>query len=289
MHFMNVFQTARSKPSSPSFIDDCISSLRWSNPKRRNTFYDDDGMESLFGKSQLFTSDELSLYPVGIQHADIFRCLALYEQGGCYADVDMVGVRSIDCMIEAAGKLGLVSDDTEMIVTTDHPIHSRMFFGREKMYMNNFMLAKPGARFLKIYLEAMKEQVTNGPCLSTSPVYTTGPVAMTRLINKHGGPEALKIAVLPYHWINPLPDMTLSFPEKPYYQQMIADGSWVTEIAPYLIHYWWHSYLAEETESHYLPLLETVRQLPAFQGMDFGKSPVSSAPSEGPSFSEPLS
>lgn len=237
-------------------IERCVSSLVETNPAWDYHFYTDEDWSKVITSESVFNWTDLMNYPTGIQRSDVFRCAALYEAGGCYADVDMIGVRSIDSLIQSACEMGLANDDTELILTIDHPVHSRMYFGREKVYMNNFMLAKPGARFLEIFLKAMKMAVAHGPCGSTAPVYSTGPVAMTRLIHEYGGLEELKIAVVPYFWINPIPDMAIRFPEKPIYQRMIEDGSWRLEIAPYFIHCWWHSYIDVETVSHYGKLFD---------------------------------
>lgn len=250
-----IHQTARSS-DFPPLIQKCVDSLRKGNPDWDHFFYDDEKWKDVITPDSVFPWDSLSKYPTGIQRSDIFRCAALYEHGGCYADVDVLGIRPMDSLISSAIELGLVDEETEIILTIDHPIHSRIFFQREKVYMNNFMLAKPGAVLLKIYLEEMEEAVAAGPCLNSAPVYTTGPVEMTRLIHQHGGTEALKIGVLPYFWINPIPDMSIDFPEKPLYAQMIENGSWRTEIAPYFIHCWWHSYIDVETESNYQRLFD---------------------------------
>lgn len=238
------------------FIKKCIRTLSVNNVEWSMCFYADDDWKNVFESSVLFPWQFMYRYITGIQRSDIFRCAALYEMGGCYADVDMFSVRPLDSLIHSACEMGLVNDDTEMILTIDHPIHSRKYYGRQKIYMNNFMMAKPGARFLEIYLKAMKQAVAHGPLSTGAPVHTTGPVAMTRLIHEHGGPEALKIAVVPYFWINPLPDMSIDFPEKPIYQKMIEDGSWRSEFAPYLIHCWWHSWCGVETESYYQRLFD---------------------------------
>ena len=250
-----IHQTARSN-DFPPLIAKCVDSLNATNPGWESRFYDDDDWQKAITPDSIFTWEDLMRYPTGIQRADIFRCAALYEYGGCYADVDMLGVRSLDSFLSAAWDLGIADEETEVILTIDHPVHSRLYFGRQKIYMNNFMLAKPGARFLEVFLREMKDAVRCEPCSDHAPVYTTGPVAMTEIIRKHGGPEALKIAVVPYFWINPIPDMINNFPERILYARMIEDGSWRTELAPYFIHCWWHSYINFETESYYGKLFD---------------------------------
>lgn len=251
-----IHQTARSPDFSP-LIRSCVDSLRTINADWEHRFYTDEDWREVITSRSLFTWDHLMRYQTGIQKSDIFRCAALHKHGGLYADVDVLSVRKIDSMMNSACELGIIGEDTELILTTDHPIHSRLLSGSKEILMNNFMIAKPGARFLSIYLEEMARTVTASPCNSKDPLPTTGPLAVTRIIHQHGGPEALKIAVVPYFWINPLPDMTLDTPERPIYRRMIADGSWKTTIAPYFVHCWEHSYMDSETESHYEGLWKT--------------------------------
>lgn len=238
-------------------IEKCIDSLRAMNPGWEYRFYTDDDWHGIINSQSDFNYEDLTKYPSGIQRSDIFRCAALLRHGGLYADVDMLGVRKIDSLIASAMEAGLILPDTEVVLTTDHPIHSRHSYRRGEILMNNFMLAKPGAGFFEIYLDEMKRAVAHAPCPTGNPMDTTGPLAMTRIIREHGGPAALKIAVVPYFWINPIPDMARRFPERPIYQRMIEDGSWRSSICPYFVHCWWHSYLDVETESHYEKLVQT--------------------------------
>lgn len=251
-----IHQTARSA-DFPPLIQTCVDSLRSINHDWDYRFYTDEDWKDVITSGSPFAWEHLMRYPAGIQKSDIFRCAALYEHGGLYADVDVLGVRKIDSLINSACELGIIGEDTELVITTDHPIHSRHFFGSKEILMNNFMLAKPGGRFLEIFLEEMARQVAASPCDTTEPLDTTGPLAMSRIIREHGGPTALKIAVVPYFWINPIPDMTLDIPERPVYRRMIADGSWKTAIAPYFVHCWWHSYLDLDTVKNYEGLWRT--------------------------------
>jgi hypothetical protein len=85
-------------------------------------------------------------------HRD-WRVLALYRHGGVYADIDVECLRPLDELLEAVGH-----DDWDVLLPADHPIHERIHFGGQKMWMNDFMIAKPVARFLKRVIEAFVAQ-----------------------------------------------------------------------------------------------------------------------------------
>ena len=229
----------------PDPISKCVASLRQLNPHWEHRFYTDDDWESLITECSLVDRESFLRFPTGIQRADIFRAVALYEKGGVYADVDLVAIRPLDSMISAAVESGLIAEDTEMILATDHPVHSRVIYGGGEVLMNNFMISVPRARFLELYLHRMMSSVAGGALSSREPVSTTGPVAITQLIDEYGGVEELKIAVVPFFWTNPLPDMALQFPEWGAFDEILTDGSWRARFCPYLVHCWWHSYWGE--------------------------------------------
>jgi hypothetical protein len=139
----------------------------------------------------------------------------------------------------------LVTDDTQLILTTDHPIHQQRLYQGRTLFMNDFMIAKPDSTVLKLLLESLEKSLRKRGVFHSEPVTTTGPVALTRIIEANGGPLALKIAVLPWEWIHPLPDMALRFPGREGFEAMIRTGNWVEAIQPYAVHYWWHGYWSD--------------------------------------------
>jgi hypothetical protein len=230
----------------PPFIARCVDSIRGVNPDWEHRFYTDEDWKEIVDNNGLIDWQTFNRFPTGIQRADVFRCVTLYEYGGVYADVDMFAFRPLDSMLAACIEAGVASDDTEVIVTTDHPVHSRQLFGGGEVIMNNFIAAKPGARFLRMFIEHFARLAGAEDFQRSDPLWTTGPLAMSKLIEEAGGPEVLKIAVVPYFWVNPLPDMSLSFDERAGFDEIISDGSWVARFCPYLAHYWWHSNWARE-------------------------------------------
>jgi len=231
----------------PPTISRCVESIREKNLDWSYILHTDADWEIIVKAQSSLSWEEFCRYPTGIQKADIFRCIALYEQGGVYADIDTLGLRPLNSLIDSAVESGLIDDETEMILTTDHPIHSELIWGGGEVLMNNFMIAKPRARFLKLYLDYIKKFVADGYRGSTEPVTTTGPIAMSQLVEDFGGAEKLKIAVIPFFWVNPLPDMTLNFAGKSAFHEIIADGTWRARFCPYVVHLWWHSYWSDHS------------------------------------------
>jgi Glycosyltransferase sugar-binding region containing DXD motif len=229
----------------PEPIARCVESMQQLNPGWEHRFTTDADWPAAMAGHHIIDWETLQRFPTGILKADTFRAIALYENGGVYADADLLALRPLDSLLHAAVESGLVAADTEMLLTTDHPVHSHTLYSNAEILMNHFMVAKPKARFLKIYLEYLHSRVKDGFHGDTEPVSATGPSAMTRLIVDHGGVEELKIAVIPYFWIHPLPDMNLKFGGKETFDQILMDGSWKERYCPYLVHGWWHGYLSE--------------------------------------------
>ena len=245
----------------PSPIAMCVESMRRVNPGWEHRFTTDADWSAAMNGHEIIDWKSLQRFPTGILKADVFRCVVLYENGGIYSDVDMLALRPLDSLLQAAMESGLVAEDTEMILTTDHRVHCQTLYGNAEILMNNFMVARPKARFLKIFLEHLHSLVKDGFQGNTEPVSRTGPIALTRLVEEHGGVEKLKIAVIPYFWINPLPDMTLSFHGKEWYEQILKDGSWRARFCPYLVHCWWHSYFNQPSTLGFLDLIRDLGQI----------------------------
>ncbi len=249
MHFPRIVHQTWKTRELPAFIDRCVSSMREQHPDWDHRFYEDDDMESVITECGEISMDDFRKIPTGIERADVFRCAVLYCKGGVYCDVDMEAIQPLDRMILRAIDEGYFSGAEELLMTTDHPVHCERMFGYDVL-MNNFLLAKPGAGFLGSYLSEVAASAREGG-LGGDPVHTTGPARVTRIVHSQGGASACRIGIVPSRWINPLPDMTLNYPEIREYDEMIRTGTWRTKLNPYLAHHWWHSYCSSNSNVSY--------------------------------------
>lgn len=174
--------------------------------------------------------------PKGILRADAMRLLWLHEMGGVYADIDVECLRSLDGLVaslEAGKSLGL---------TRDHPVHERIHFSNTPMWMNDFMVARPGAPLIQEALRQLAGMVAGGYVFNArNAVMETGPGLLNRALRTLGGPEAASVQYLPWEQIHPLPDMTNAFPEKEAADADIRSRNW-RGAAPWVAHYWYHTW-----------------------------------------------
>ncbi|MEI7912169.1 MAG: glycosyltransferase [Verrucomicrobiota bacterium] len=183
----------------------------------------------------------------GVLLADIWRCAKLLENPGIYTDLDIEWIQPVGALLVAARAAGILREDTEVLLTTDHPFHERRNHGGRRIYMNDFMIAlRPNCALFQKYLRHIgslsQEDVS---ARRGNPVTLTGPEVLTRMVETAGGPESLKVGVLPWQWIHPLPDMTIDFPEWNSYDALIRNGDWCARCGqePFAVHHWWHSYM----------------------------------------------
>lgn len=225
----------------PLHIDRCVDSVVRLNPGWNHCFYTDADLEEVIDQVDEISVDEFRRIRTGLEKADVFRCAVLLLYGGVYCDVDIEAIRPFDDLLRRAQDDGILKEATEILLTTDHPIHCMRLYRGRTIFMNHFMVAKPGARFFRLYLERIADAIRfNRLGDGRSAVASTGPKRFTVLIQQQGGSEALGISLLPSDWINPLPDLGLSFLECLPYEAMIRKGTWCQELQPYVAHYWFH-------------------------------------------------
>jgi mannosyltransferase OCH1-like enzyme len=237
----------------------CVDSFRKWNPGWKCEFWTDDACERLIADELPDFLETYQGYPAGILRADVFRLAVLYLRGGVYADLDMECLRPLDELIEASQ---CRSGDWEVLLGRDHPSHERLHYKGRQMWLNAFMLARPGARYLRLVLDELTRRWQSGNYDVADAVMSTGPGLLTRVIELGGGnPRAMGIAEAPWQWVHPLPNVYLQFPERPAYKRLvrrrswreglqldfasdgIARNGWVRGEPPYVAHYWWHSYI----------------------------------------------
>lgn len=241
----HIWQTWRHR-HPPTLLKRCMRSFRILNPDWEFHFFTDDDIHDFIDTKFPALAEVIARYPGGVYLADIWRCLALYRHGGVYADVDVECVRPLEELIGAIHEHDFAPAGTEVILSRDHPVHERLWFGGRAMHMNFLMLAQPGAAFFKAYLDRLESVLADDPrALDRDPVALTGPGRFSDLIEAMDGPSAAGVSVIPWQWVSPIPDMGLvgTFPEREGYERLLRSGDWASELDPFTVHYWWHDYL----------------------------------------------
>lgn len=231
-----------SRPAMEPHLRHCVDSMESVNSGWEHRYYDDDDMTEAMKDMSLIATENFNSLTKGVEKADVFRCAILHQRGGVYCDVDIEAIRPLDELLEKARDEGIMDDDTEILLTYDHPLHRDMLYGGREILMNHFMIARPGARILGLYLFEMNRRIQGGELSGNDPVHTTGPAFLTHLVEQFGGTDELNIGIIPSSWINPLPDVSWDTPEMQPYRQMIEDECWRSNLEPFMAHYWWHNY-----------------------------------------------
>ncbi|GAA5483824.1 glycosyltransferase [Haloferula sargassicola] len=229
----------------PSALMRCAKSFGLLNPGWTVDLATDAEITSLIDSEFPELKELIERFPGGVYVADIWRCLVLYRFGGVYADLDVECIQPLDDLLAAIDAAGLNGNDAEVFLPRDHPVHEEGHYGGREMYMNFFMIAKPGARFFKAYIDRLVRIASEreGP-ISGGVINLTGPGAFAELVEEAGSPAALGLSILPWEWLSPLPNMSASWGRETLreYDELIRRGDWAWELNPFVAHYWWHNY-----------------------------------------------
>jgi mannosyltransferase OCH1-like enzyme len=221
----------------PEAVQPCVASFQRRNPDWQVVVAsDEDCLKWLAARRpvDLLWYEKL---PAGILRADAIRLLWLHTYGGVYADIDVECFRSLDDLVAQ-----LEASSASLGLPRDHPIHERIHFKNTPMWMNDFMIARPGAPALGEALRILQERVESGKKIDPRhAVMQTGPGLLNEVIAKLGGVESSGVLHLPWEIIHPLPDLTNEFPEKAAVESSIRQRDW-RQANPYVAHYWYHTW-----------------------------------------------
>jgi len=148
--------------------------------------YDDDACRRLVKR---WFPDLLSLYdafPRAIQRADLFRYLAVFREGGLYADLDMECLRNHDALLEGAGCVFGVE-------TLLSPRRARiMGHGNRLRIANCIFAAEPGHPLIARIIEQVQRNGAN-PSLAGEVIENTGPGMVTDVFHRHGPDPSVRL------------------------------------------------------------------------------------------------
>lgn len=220
----------------PAALRPCVESFSFLNPGWTVRYYTDEDCLKWVDEVCPQLKGAYLGFPKGIHRADLFRILVLYYEGGVYADLDVECIRPLDEL------LARLDPTKTTFLTRDHPVHEHIHFKRRPMFMNDFMIAQPGAPLLGEILTWMLRcpPVSKN---SANAVMDTGPGILSSVIELLGGAEQVPgLQVMPTPWIHSLPDMNCQFPEAHFYRQEILSRSWLKRDV-HVVHYWYHTWV----------------------------------------------
>lgn len=220
----------------PRAVQRCVESFQRRNPHWTVVIMSDaDCLKWLAAKRPA----DLAWYealPKGILRADAMRLLWLHEMGGIYADIDVECLRPLD------GLAAMLGDGEWLALTRDHPVHERIHFHNTPMWMNDFMVARPGAPLIGVALKMLAGMVAAGfQWNPRNAVMETGPGLLNRALTVMGGLKPAGVRYVPWEVIHPLPDMTNPFEEKEAADAAIRGRTW-RGVNPWVAHYWYHTW-----------------------------------------------
>lgn len=144
------------------------------------SLYNDDDLRKKVEKYMPEHLDSYDSFTHNIERVDFARYAILYGEGGAYADLDTIPMKSLDSWFA-----------TEKIVLGCEPIeHSKKIYNRDTVLCNAFMISPPDQKLWKELANyIVKKYKPYG-----KPVYNTGPMALTLLYEKK--PELFKDVII---------------------------------------------------------------------------------------------
>lgn len=156
----------------PSKFSEHLASWRRLHRDWRFEFWDD-------ARSRDFVAEHFPKYirdydrMSGIKKADVIRIVALYVQGGVYADIDVEAVQSFGPLLSAA-----LAARAGVILGEENFVHSVLLEQRSTWLVSNAVMASAAGH--PFWLEALREIFSHTWC-GDDPVQCTGPRLIDRL------------------------------------------------------------------------------------------------------------
>lgn len=166
-HIYQTWKTKDEKKIPKKFLE---YSRRWKelHPDFEYTLLDDDDLRNIVKDIVPHYLIHYDNFSQTIERVDFARYALLYGYGGVYADMDTFPVKN----------LGRWVSTNKIVLGCEPDEHSkRLYSSREKVLCNAVMISPPHQKY---WLDLMKYIIDNYEA-NYLPVYTTGPMAMTKL------------------------------------------------------------------------------------------------------------
>jgi len=146
---------------------------RWleSHPDYRHVLLDDEDLRNIVKICVPEYLEKYDAFTQNIERVDFARYALLYKYGGVYADLDTVPLKKIDRWVS----------EGRPVIGCEPREHAETIYKRKKVLCNALMISPPGE---KVWKDLMNYIIQNYE-KNYKPVENTGPMAMTRLYEKH--------------------------------------------------------------------------------------------------------
>lgn len=243
----NIFMTWRDFGTMPPLIEKCVKSWSAHEGWEPHTF-DDAMCETWFAEHAPRLLQVYDALTQPIQKADFWRLVVLALEGGIYTDVDVECISSPDRLVSQIETLEH-GKPWWVAMPQNHPVHDP---NHKLDLMNNVIVAKPRAPFLFAALGAISIATASKSSSVGGVLETTGPRFLRRV---HEAMEGSAVRVLPWHWINPIPDLCTTEDSevhtvphlRAFYEDLLRSHDFRKRLNPFAVHYWWHTYWKEDS------------------------------------------
>jgi hypothetical protein len=199
-------------------------------------------------------------YPSWIFRADLFRLLVIYELGGVYADLDMECLKSLDYLLNRYAK------DSELVLSYQHPLQSKLIWGTHPLFHFEFAAAIPKNDILdKIIKQIISHSFCPKKFKNDFLLNMTGPLAITKALRKLPLKKLVrcrKLTVLNYKIVSPLAVIQISimsFEIKRKSIEMLLRKKFYPETC--MVHYYFNSHCAPKKTALTMTAAELKRML----------------------------
>jgi inositol phosphorylceramide mannosyltransferase catalytic subunit len=198
------------------------------HPSWSHRFYDDAAIHAFMVKRAPTWLPTFDALPSMIQRVDFFRYLAVYIDGGMYADVDMISYRSSEPLL--AGQACVLAIENHISPW----LQQRLGYKRPWQLANFVFAASPGHPLLEALLEDIARHAAT-PVLSDHHLQEiTGPRLLTKIAYELAPETRGPIKVLPQiNWNPPSVYPRIGPLDQRIYARHVCLGSWRTQ------RHWW--------------------------------------------------
>jgi mannosyltransferase OCH1-like enzyme len=215
-----------------------VASIRANHPDYEYRLWTDVELDALVAAHAPDQVGTYKSFKKSVEQVDFARYLILYVIGGAYFDLDVVSIRSIDPLVES-GQIVLGLECSE---------HTRQFWPRpSRIVCNALMISPPGEPLWRDLMQHIVDHYGKWRWWwHRGPVYRTGPLALTAVVDGLSAEAARRVTVLPSCAFFPMSDHWNDGHVVGGYDSISNDCESFDET--YAVHLWSHSWLPRSVQ-----------------------------------------